>query len=75
MFFEEFKASLFYAKLPSHWGTEAVVAVLSLGLVLAALAAFEVSTRTLTVLGAVGVAWFGSRIAIIAVKGRGGRGA
>jgi hypothetical protein len=73
VFFEEFKQSLLYARLPSHWSVEAAVAALTFAVLAAALLLLEVQDRTFAVLGSIAVAWFGVRIAIVAVRGRGGR--
>jgi hypothetical protein len=70
VFFEEFKNSLLYAKLPTHWAVEAAVAATTLAFIAAALLLLDVNDRTLAVLGAIGAAWFGSRIAIVAVRAR-----
>lgn len=73
MFLEEFKNSLFYARLPTRWSVEAAVAAVSLAFVAGALLLLDVRPRTVAVLGAIGVVWFGSRIAIVAVRGRADR--
>lgn len=70
MFLEEFKNSLLYAKLPSHWATEAAVAVVTVAVAAGAFVLLDVSDRRVLVVGAVGAAWFGVRIAIIAVRRR-----
>ncbi|MCC3763060.1 hypothetical protein K3N28_08250 [Glycomyces sp. TRM65418] len=73
MFLEEFKNSLFYSRLPTRWSVEAAVAAFSLAFLVGALLLLDADPRTLAVIGAIGVVWFGSRIAIVAVRGRAGR--
>lgn len=70
MFFEEFKQSLLYAKLPTHWAVEAAVAAVTAAILAAAFLLLDVSDRARAVLAAIAAVWFGARIVIIAVKGR-----
>ncbi|GAA2146818.1 hypothetical protein [Glycomyces algeriensis] len=70
MFLEEFKNSLLYAKLPTHWAVEAAVAATTFAVIAAALLLLDAGDRTAMVLGAAAVVWFGSRIAIVAVRAR-----
>jgi hypothetical protein len=55
---------------PTHWAVEAAVAAAPFAILAAALLLLEASDRTLAVLAAIAAAWFGIRIAIVAVKGR-----
>ncbi|MFG3342258.1 hypothetical protein [Glycomyces sp. NPDC048151] len=71
MSFEEFKNSMFYAKLPTRWPVEAAVAALTFAIIAAAFLLLDVSDRTVVVLGSIALAWFGIRIAIVAVRSRG----
>ena len=70
MFREEFKDSFLYAKLPTRWTVEAAVAATTLALMGVLLLLLDVSGRTLVFVGAVAAVWFGSRIALVAVKAR-----
>lgn len=70
MFLEEFKNSLIHGALPTRWVAEAAVAATTFALLGTAHLVLDVSTRTLVVIGAIATAWFGTRIAIIAAKGR-----
>jgi hypothetical protein len=72
MFLEEFKNSLLYAKLPTHWAVEAAVAATTFAVIAAALLLLDVSGGTRAFLGAAWVVWFGSRIAVVAVRARRG---
>jgi hypothetical protein len=70
MFLEEFKNSLLHDKFPTHWAVEAAVAAATFAILAAALLLLEASDRTLAVLAAIAAAWFGIRVAIVAVRGR-----
>ncbi|GAA2151649.1 MULTISPECIES: hypothetical protein [Glycomyces] len=70
MFLEEFKQSLLYAKLPTHWAVEAAVAAATFAVLAAAYLLLDASDRTFAVLSAIAAVWFGARIAIVAVRGR-----
>lgn len=70
MFFEEFKHSLLYAKLPTRWPVEVAVAASTFAIMGVLLLLLDVSDRAFAVLAAIAAVWFGARIALVAVKGR-----
>jgi hypothetical protein len=70
MFLEEFKNSLLYAKLPTHWAVEAAVAAATFAILAAAMLLLDAGDRSVAILAAIAAAWFGIRIAIVAVRAR-----
>ncbi|MDN3242643.1 hypothetical protein [Glycomyces tritici] len=70
MFLEEFKNSLLYARLPTHWAVEAAVAATTFAVIAAAVLLLDPGDRTVLVLGAAAAVWSGSRIAVVAVRAR-----